>query len=291
MKIYNAIKYVLEIIENNLNNKLCIDYLAKEAGVSKVHLQRVFMMTFNMPLAKYIRLRKLSESLKKLTLSDYRVIDIANELGFEHEQSYIRAFKREFGITPGQFKSKGSIIKTTPAFTMNSFINTSNGILTVPDVVVMPEIYLIGDLNYISWEESLEKAPRVAKEFWQNNKSKIKNIINKDIYIGLTRVFFDECTTSYLSSVQVPSIKSTPEGFHADRLPASEYLRFSYIGKHHYYDLNRAVMCEMYKAIDDYIKNNQKYNADRSVYLERVDTSKYDGVYCCLEWLTPVALK
>lgn len=292
MKTYCAIKLVLEMIENHLSDKLSIEYLAKETGISQIHLQRVFMKAFNIPLAKYIRLRKLSSSLNKLAFSDYRIIDIANEYGFEHERSYIRAFKREFNITPGQLKRTGAILKSTPPLTINDFINTSDGMLSKPDIVFIPEMYLIGDLNYITWEESLEKAPRVAKEFWESNRHKINNAINKNVYIGLTRMLnekYDKCT--YLSSVQVSNTKVIPGGLAADRLPPSEYLRFFYIGNHHPYDLNMNIMHKLYDAINGYMLSNTKYTVKRSVYFERVDLSRYIDNYCYLDWLTPVSLK
>ena len=292
MKTYYAIKLILELIEKNLSNKFCIECLANETGISQIHLQRVFMMAFKVPLAKYIRLRKLSASLNRLAFYNCRIIDIANEFGFEHEQSYIRAFKREFSITPGQFRSKGVIIKTLPPFTMDDFIDTSDGILSRPDIVVMPEICLIGDANVITLNETLEKSPRVARAFWENNRFKIKNAINRNVYIGLTRMLNERHDkTLYLSGIQVSSIKAVPDGLTADRLPPSEYLRFFYIGKHHPYNLNKNVMHEMYDAINRYVQSNTRYLIDRNVYFERVDESKYDGTYCYLEWLTPVSLK
>ena len=249
MKTYSAIQFILEIIESNLNNKLSIEYLAKKSGISKIHLQRVFMMAFKIPLAKYIRLRKLSASLNKLAFSDSKIIDIAYELGFEHEQSFIRAFKREYGITPWQYKDKGAIIKVTPPFTMDDFINISNGILSMPDIVIIPEMYLMGEVHLISWEETMEKSPRVAIEFWENNRQKINNPINKNIYIGLTR-WPDEKRSIYLPSIQVTNIDEVPEGLTGDKLPPAEYFRFFYIGNHHPYNLNIRVLDEMWRAIN-----------------------------------------
>ncbi|MDR0325852.1 MAG: AraC family transcriptional regulator [Oscillospiraceae bacterium] len=291
MKIYNAVKFILEFIETNLDKKFCIACLAKETGLSAIHLQRVFMMTFNVPLVKYIRLRKLSASLKKLAFYDYRIIDIAGEYGFEHEQSYIRAFKREFGITPGQFKTTGAIIKTTPPFTMDVFIDTSDGILFTPDLVIIPEMFVIGDVNHITREESVVKAPRVAREFWDTNRCKVKNAIDENVYIGLTRLLNEGRDSVYLSGMQTSSMKDVPDGMAADRLPPSEYLRFCYIGKHHYYDLNQNVMKEMYKAIDRYARENKAHLVEGAVYFERIDGAKYDGTYCYLEWFTPVSAK
>jgi len=291
MKPYNAVKSILEIIENNLDNKFCINCLAYETGISAIHLQRVFSAAFHTPLAKYIRLRKLSASLNTLAFSDCRVIDIANQLGFEHEQSYIAAFKAEFNITPKQYRLKCPIIKTTPPFTMDDFFSTSDGMLSVPDIVIIPEICLVGELNHITVAESIEKAPRAAKAFWENGRHTIKNAVNKNVYIGLTRMNEARDASTYLSALQTSDIKRVPKGLSADRLPPSEYIRFFYIGQHHPYNLDRNVMCEMYSAIENYIKGNTKYNIDRSIFFERIDELETGEGYCYLEWLTPISLK
>ena len=280
------------MIENNLEHKLGIGQMSKETGISQIHLQRVFMLMFKIPLAKYIRLRKLSASLVKLAFSDYRVIDIAKDFGFEHEQSYIRAFKREFGITPGQYKKKGAIITSTPKLTMDDYIDIPEGILSKPDIVVIPEMFLIGDANIITAEETLEKSPRVAKEFWENNRLKIKKSLNPNVYIGLTRMLNEKHDKSlYLSSVQVPNHKIVPKGLSVDRLPPSKYLRFSYIGKHHPYDLNCGIMYEMYHNISKFLAENTKYTVEWMVYFEKIDEAMYDGTYCYLEWMTPISTK
>lgn len=292
MKPYRAVKFILETIEKNIELELNIDYFARETGISQIHLQRIFKMAFGIPLARYIKLRKLSASVKKLAFLNYRVIDVANEFGFEHEQSYIRAFKREFNITPGQFRNSSAILKTTPPFNADDFIQTSSGLLALPDIVVIPEIYLIGMENYISYEESFEKAPRVAREFWENHRLRVKNVVNKNVYIGLTR-FEKMIDTSvyYLSGMQVSNIKQIPNGLTAERLPPSEYLRFVYIGEHHYYDINSDVANGMFNAIEQYIKHNTKYIIEKMMFFERIDTSKYDGTYCYMEWFTPVSEK
>jgi AraC family transcriptional regulator len=54
------------------------------------------------------------------------IVDIAIEYGFDYEQSYIRSFKREFGITPGSLRKNGQIVKTTPLFIQKNDQNCSS---------------------------------------------------------------------------------------------------------------------------------------------------------------------
>lgn len=97
---YDLMEQLLSDIEDHLTDMVTISDLSNRFYISAVHLQRLFKFAFGIPLAGYIRSRKLAASVEKLLSTDYRIIDIANEYGFTHEQAYIRAFKKEYGMTP-----------------------------------------------------------------------------------------------------------------------------------------------------------------------------------------------
>jgi len=98
------LKNVLTDIEMGVRSGINPGFIAKKHDLSEVHLQRLFKSKFNQPLGFYIRTHKLAESIDDLLNTDLKILDIALDYGFEYEQSYIRAFKREYGITPGKFR-------------------------------------------------------------------------------------------------------------------------------------------------------------------------------------------
>jgi AraC family transcriptional regulator len=100
----DLLKNVLIDIEEGLRNGVNSDIIAKKHTLSSIHLQRLFKFTFKQSLGAYIRSRKLMSSLESLLSTNSKLLDIALEYGFEYEQSYLRSFKREFGITPGKFR-------------------------------------------------------------------------------------------------------------------------------------------------------------------------------------------
>jgi len=100
-------------IEDGIRKGINADILTEKYSLSYRHLQRLFKLAFKQSLADYIRSRRLVESLSDLLKTDRKLIDIALEFGFEYEQSYIRAFKREFGMTPGEFRRSGDIVKAS----------------------------------------------------------------------------------------------------------------------------------------------------------------------------------
>jgi len=110
-KTDNLLEKVLVNIEEGIRDGINVDIVVKKHSLSERHLQRLFKLAFNQSLGFYIRSRKLAASIDDLLNTDLNVLDIALDYGFEYEQSYIRAFKREFGITPGNFRKTGQTIE------------------------------------------------------------------------------------------------------------------------------------------------------------------------------------
>lgn len=101
-RIYQAINF----IENNLQKDISIKDIAFHSCYSIGHFQRLFRQQVGLTVKEYIRKRRLIKAALELCISDKRVIDIAYDYQFKYEQSFIRAFKKEFLITPAKLKRK-----------------------------------------------------------------------------------------------------------------------------------------------------------------------------------------
>ena len=114
-KTTEIILEVVYFIEEHITEKLTVEEIAKQVYLSPAHLQRVFEFAFDISIAEYVRGRKLQKSLEMLYETEAKISDIAYEIGFEHESSFIRSFKREFGITPGEARKRPGCIPIVPA--------------------------------------------------------------------------------------------------------------------------------------------------------------------------------
>jgi len=112
----NLLKNVLTDIEKGVRDGINSDIIARKHALSESHLQRLFRLTFNQSLGLYIRTYKLAESIDALLNTDMNILDIALDYGFKYEQTYINAFKREFGVTPGKFRKSMNFAKGQPMF-------------------------------------------------------------------------------------------------------------------------------------------------------------------------------
>lgn len=96
---------VCDYINQNLDDDLTLDMLSVVSGFSKYHFHRVFSAYTGLNLIKFIQMSRLKRASFRLVFkADIKIIDIAFEAGFESAEAFSRAFKREFGQSPSEFR-------------------------------------------------------------------------------------------------------------------------------------------------------------------------------------------
>ncbi len=105
---------VLHYLEQNVDRDIDITELAGVANYSIFHFHRIFKGVVGESVADYKRRLKLEDAATKLKGSGNSVTDLSLDAGFENVESFIRAFKKNFGITPLQFKKTFSLINEIP---------------------------------------------------------------------------------------------------------------------------------------------------------------------------------
>jgi AraC family transcriptional regulator len=284
---------ILIDIEKNIKNDINTDNLSQKYALSGGHLRRLFAFAFKQSIAGYIRSRRLAASLDDLLGTDSKILNIALDYGFGYEQSYIRAFKHEFGQTPGELRRSGQIVKIKPPIHLLDENRLDDTLIFGPDIVMVPEFHVVGKHYHKPVYDSVTFAPEVGRQFWYNERKHIKTATNPNVYIGLTRINGEEMHSEYMPSVQVKHLENIPHGYKGDTFNASQCARFRYIGQHHYSDLDRNIASSMYDAILKFAsgKESKYVLSNDKVYFERIDTRLYDGTYCQMEWFTPVTEK
>jgi AraC family transcriptional regulator len=284
----DLLEYVLNEIEKRIKEDVNADLLAADLGISSVHLQRLFKFAFERTLGSYIRSRKLTASLDHLLNTDSKVVSIAVEYGFEYEQSYIRTFKREFGITPGDLRKTGQIVKIKPPLHLLDENKLEDSVFFGPDIVMVPQFHIIGRDHQIIHDFSINHASELITHFWENDRKLIKNLINPDIFICLIHnINWEEQHSVYTTAVQVENIKNVPQGLNSNTFNTSMCARFRYIGQQPYsLDIHKYFVYRMYNSIKEYVKNKQL-----EYILFKTDTRLYSQNYYQIELFTPVSEK
>ena len=100
MEYIERIQATLDYIEVNLERPITMSELAKVSCFSVFHFHRVFVLMVGDTAADYLRKRRLAKAADALLTTDQRVIDIALKYGFQSHETFARAFKRQFQLTP-----------------------------------------------------------------------------------------------------------------------------------------------------------------------------------------------
>lgn len=93
-----------EYIYSHLKERITIEDLADELGVSSSYLSRLFKKETGDSVSAYIRRQKIEMAKNLLQYSDYSMIDIANRLSFSSQSHFIQQFREYAGMTPKKFR-------------------------------------------------------------------------------------------------------------------------------------------------------------------------------------------
>lgn len=96
---------VLAHIEAHLFEPLTLGDLAAVARLSPYHFSRAFTARLGNSVMDHVRARRLEAAYMRLSGSNPpELIDLAFDCGFESQEAFTRAFRRRYGVAPGQFK-------------------------------------------------------------------------------------------------------------------------------------------------------------------------------------------
>ena len=102
-----AIKKVIDYIEKHLDEEMELDNIARHAGYSKFHLNRIFTEETGTTIHKYLQLRRLTIAAEKLAKTDIPVAQIAYEAGYHSQQAFSLAFKKIYLYPPKLYRNMG----------------------------------------------------------------------------------------------------------------------------------------------------------------------------------------
>ena len=94
---------ITEYIEEHLDENLSLDSLAEEFYVSKYHIAHVFKDRLGMSIHQYITKKRLA-LCKEAFLGKASITEIYQTYGFGDYSSFYRAFKKEYGISPKDYR-------------------------------------------------------------------------------------------------------------------------------------------------------------------------------------------
>ncbi|WP_259392041.1 AraC family transcriptional regulator [Paenibacillus thiaminolyticus] len=105
-KYLERLTRITNFIKENYKQKLSIDIISSEFGLSPTYLSRLFMKYIGTTVFDYINAIRLERSYHFLMNTDLSILQIALENGFPNEKSFNRVFKAAYHVTPSQYRKE-----------------------------------------------------------------------------------------------------------------------------------------------------------------------------------------
>ncbi|SQB26050.1 right origin-binding protein [Citrobacter koseri] len=168
------IRDLLTWLEGHLDQPLSLDNVAAKAGYSKWHLQRMFKDVTGHAIGAYIRARRLSKSAVALRLTARPILDIALQYRFDSQQTFTRAFKKQFSQTRRYI----AVLPEWSAFGIRPPMRLGEFAMPEHQFVTLEDTQLLGTTQ--SYSCSLEQISDFRHEmrvqFWQDFLSQAPTI-------------------------------------------------------------------------------------------------------------------
>jgi transcriptional regulator GlxA family with amidase domain len=96
----------LALLHQDLAAPWSTNALAREVGLSRSSFVERFTTLVGIPPIRYLLVWRLQTAKQQLAESAKSIGQLARAVGYESEEAFGRAFKREFGISPGAFRDR-----------------------------------------------------------------------------------------------------------------------------------------------------------------------------------------
>ncbi len=213
------INSVLDFIENNLDADLSLEYLSRKAHYSSYHFHRVFLTVVNERLNEFINRKRLERIASILLVEPNSTLkDLAYKYGFNSDNSFSRAFKKYYGISPTKFKSEGKEILSNigiEPFSLEKYICSIDNIKqwikmnTQITIKELPELKLAS----ISHIGGFEKAGNMFQRLMEWGHQ--KRVLDTSNFKALT-IYHDNPNVTHTSKVRFSTCVTIVKSIKAD---------------------------------------------------------------------------
>lgn len=167
------INKVVAYINNHLDETLDLKTLANEAALSDFHFHRIFKALKGEAIGGYITRLRLEATARLLRYTALTIEEIAFNIGYETPASLSKAFKKQYGINPTEYRTN----KDT--YIMKKEIINPDLALKTPKIVTLEPKNLIyvaltgayGSLDYGKAYEQLWAVIKAQKLFTKGIES------------------------------------------------------------------------------------------------------------------------
>lgn len=179
MNYINELQKAIDYIEDNLENNINFEIVAKEVGMSAFYFHRIFSSVIGISPTAYIRNRRLTVAAQEISKNNENILDIALKYGFESHEAFSRAFKNFHGVVPKMAKTDGNEFKNFSKTNLDIEVNANNILsyrIESKDIIKISAFFRKFNI------ENKDEIPKYWKELKESRTlEKISNNYKKDL--------------------------------------------------------------------------------------------------------------
>ncbi|MFC4776641.1 response regulator [Paenibacillus sp. GCM10023252] len=102
----HIIRQIHAFIEEHLHEDVSLGRLGEHVYLHPVYLSRLYKKETGESISTYIERMRMEKAVQLLTLTNMRVSDVAQEVGYQKTQYFIHIFKENYGCTPQNYRNR-----------------------------------------------------------------------------------------------------------------------------------------------------------------------------------------
>jgi AraC-like DNA-binding protein/predicted transcriptional regulator YdeE len=235
MSYLKKIQRGIDFIESNLDDDFETSAVARHAGISHWHFQRVFKALTNETLKSYIRARRLSNALVVLQERRSPILEVALASGFESQAAFTRAFKHAFGLTPAKYRALGTRTEFVRKLRIDEAYlqHLRGGVSLAPTMVSRSRMTLVGlRTSFFGVDSDKSNMGDRLPPLWDAFLARTHEVADAatDVLYGVVIPTPGQEQLSYLAGALVHGQPKIPRGMTAVTIPAATYAEFTHRG-------------------------------------------------------------
>ena len=235
--VVDGVQRMQDYIEAHIQDPITLSELARAAGYSQWHAARVFKELTGKAPFEYVRALRLTKAALLLRDEQPKIVDVAFDFVFASHEGFTRAFSRQFGVSPVDYRRNPKQIHLfMPDRARDRYLKLQKGEIEMAadeaaktvfvQVVERPARKVILKRG-VKATHYFEYCGEVGCDVW-DALSHIKEAMYEPIGMWLPNGMIKPGTSTYVQGVEVPADYSgeVPDGFELMDLPSCKVMVF-----------------------------------------------------------------
>jgi len=228
--VVDGVQRMQDYIEEHIQDPITLSDLARAAGYSQWHAARVFKELTGKAPFEYVRALRLTKAALLLRDEQPRIVDVAFDFVFASHEGFTRAFSRQFGMSPVDYRRNPKQIRLfMPDRARDRYLKLQKGEIEMATDEVAKTVFVqvverparkVIMKRGVRATHYFEYCGEVGCDVW-DVLSHIKEAMYEPIGMWLPEGMITPGTSAYVQGVEVPVDYSgaVPDGFELMDLP------------------------------------------------------------------------